>query len=177
MKTEFQELRASLASLQQDMTEKLMRLSDYLRSNPADNCLLVDLGYLCRVMSESADELRKELNARKDLIGKIICANFLRDPDIVSGDHVSDTVQGTLATGILQLGMLTIPPTKDTKEYSELLAFLGVPETARAIKLDWKELQVYMNELAEQGKPVPTSVVKQLPDHKVQFNKIRGKQK
>ena len=150
----------------QEYQHQIAAITDAMKSKRYTPEQLVDLGFLCREMESLCDEWRKESKARKELAGKLIA--FV----VMSTDGTEITVQGQLATGTPNLKMQADLPKKGSEEYELLCHGLGVNGMGLT-KLDWKEVQVMINERAELGAPMPAGIGEQRAMYSTVFRRKR----
>lgn len=120
---------------------------------------LVDLGFLCREMTRLSDELRKEANAKQQLIGKVIALEVTRAS--LAGDISSPTVRGTLATGTPDVREIASCPKPGSPQFKEVAEFLGLPEDQQdgnLYSLRFTGLSDWLTKMAEEGKDVPKAI-------------------
>lgn len=148
-----------------DAIEEQMNTIKSAETEPRD---LVDMGYFCRKIRERADELRKDADARLELIGKVICIRLI-DPN--AGDLVA-RARGKYAVGTPDLKMVATVPKKGSPEYLALLKHFGVDESAIKAGLfnaNWKRLKDMTTELTEQGVPLPPGIGEPYPEYRTIF--------
>jgi|TARA_Y100000034_G_C6716689_1_gene316858 hypothetical protein len=124
------------------ITEKAKKRTAY---ELPDTC---DIGFTLREMETLLDEWRKDVTARKNLVGKLIAFEVLSDPDM------GDTVQGELARGKIFMKKKLRPPKKGSVEYEKAMEHFGVPPsvtTRGLVKLDWEKTSDALTEEMEDG--------------------------
>jgi len=127
---------------------------------------MVDIGFLCRETETVFDEMRKEVKARKELLGKII--SVWHTEGVMKGEITKESAQGILATGSPDVSQQPKIPKRGTPEFLALMKFLGVSEELSSgerppIQFDWNGMGVLMGERARQGLPVPPGITKMYP--------------
>lgn len=116
--------------------------------------ILGDLGGTLRDISNKHDDLRKEVNARLDLLSKIICALYFKyysmDQDLKSfrgNTHLSIPVPKTT----IEL------PKKGTPEYTEFLTSVGVPQEiidSGMLNLSYESLAEFHAKAVSEGRDI-----------------------
>jgi len=120
---------------------------------------LVDLGYLCREISKVCDDLRKEANAKMDLISKTLVYKYA--DNIVNDPASEDTIRGKLATASPDVKNEPRIPKKGTPEFAELCRFFGISDEAissGAVTFHWKHLSNYITDCQKAGKNPPEAL-------------------
>lgn len=119
----------------------------------------VDLGFLCRELYNQFDELRKEVKARQEKIGRFIATALVNQ--LVSGSDEDVFVRGIYASGTPDVGVVPKLPKKGTQEYMDLCEHFGITsELAQRGLVVWHYPQIaeYCTELAKEGKKMPPGV-------------------
>lgn len=117
---------------------------------------LVDLGFLCREISRLVDDLRKECNARQELIGKVIALEVTQES--VAGTRTDPTVRGTLATGTPDVKPIASVPRPGTPAYASMCAHFGLDGEAvenQMFEFRFKRIGDWLLRLAEEGRDPP----------------------
>ena len=138
--------------------------------------ILVDLGFLCREMGKVSDDLRKECEAKKDLIGRMVALSVAQqDLDSPGADQ---TVRGELASGTPDVSQQAAIPKFGTPEYGALCAFLGLTGDAvqkGIVGFSFTRLSQMVTEMASQGRNPPPGVLKTYPKFQTVFVSKRTK--
>lgn len=148
---DLKELHHSLQSL-------LFEVSDNLNSNKYMNDLpeWSDVGFLCREISMLLDESRKESKARWELasssLAKYVMVQSMTDPAIET------RCKGTLCSVRFTQTMEASIPKAGTKEFEELMAWLGVSRTDGVVKPDYTKMSEVLTQRAQDGQKLPPGV-------------------
>jgi len=171
MKGDFKELKAKAEQLYMEAQQAALQLLRGVQETPLSD--LADIGYLLRGTSEICDDLRKECNAKLELVGETISKTQITA--LLEGDLTEDTVnvRGELCTACPDTKMMISPPSPNSPEFSVLCEFLGIPPEARGtISFSYKRLSEAISQAIEEGRPYP-SVLKQYPKFFCVFRKVK----
>lgn len=159
LKDHLEHIREVFMVVTGDMQTMIRAVKKHLTDPTYDLPTLVDLGFLCREVSQIADELRKEANAKRDLIGKVIASAVTRES--LEGTRSDPTVRGKLATGTPDVREIASVPKPGTPAFRELAEFLGLPEeqvNGKLISFRFNGLSDWLTEMASKGKSVPKGI-------------------
>jgi len=123
---------------------------------------LVDIGFLCKDIAELLDDWRKDCNARKELIVKILALRC-----ITVGNS---TVQGKLASVSLDATIEVEVPKSGTPEYDEVMKYFGIPIEA-PFQPHWRRVQELVAQRYQEGVPLPPGFGKQYTKTKGTFRR------
>lgn len=158
-------LLGDLQEIHQSILEELLSIQDAVKNPKVTHSYgtLVDFGFLMREISKLSDEIRKDANARKELIGRKIAF------DLLSEDEDQDKIKGDYATGTLDMKMEPRLPEKGTEDYQKLLDHFGIKDNGVA-KLSYGGLTEWLTNLAEDGKPLP-EFIEQRPVYCISYRR------
>lgn len=179
---EFAKLLDQIKDLQHKIRDHMQSQADRIRSreDSADppNTELVDFGFLCREVADTADEIRKDCNAHMALASRIVCIRetekFVANPE---DSEVGKPIRGSLATGSTDVKVIVDQPQKGQHEYHLLMKYLGVPEdliVSGLVKPSWKGINDLATECEREGKPMPPGLGKKRPEYIVTYRRKRG---
>lgn len=118
---------------------------------------LVDLAWVLGDIEKHADDARKDAVVLGTTVEKTACgvwaAMMAADPE--TPDHV----EGLLARGTPKDGRGANVPERGTREHTQLMEFLGVPEGSRdALSVKWTRLCDMIDARAAEGLPPPPGI-------------------
>lgn len=116
----------------------LLAMNDAIRKQERPPGEQADFGYWLRQTELQLDELRKEVKAKRELVGKILAANTIAANMADSSKDL--TVRGEVAMAIPDMAQRISVPKHGTKEYERLARQLGVPPeliASGAMKFDF----------------------------------------
>lgn len=151
-------------------------IGDRVKKTEFDLETLVDLGFLLRVMEHKFDELRKDLKARKEIVGKLVAYVAYQNALAAdaNGTKVDMTVRGQLAIGIPEQRMSASPPKKGSPEYNTFLRSLGISEEMikdQILVPAWKGIETLVSKLTMEGRKLPPGLGKTYPQFKTTFRR------
>jgi hypothetical protein len=136
---------------------------------------LTDYGLNMRLLAAMFDDLRKECNARKETVGRIIA---LASTERVLADPTLElNVVGAMGTASPDSKVNPLIPKRGTDDYEKLLDYLGITGIAREhglAGLHWNHLVAYLQRQSEAGQPVPEGVLRSVPNPSCVFRKHRS---
>lgn len=139
---------------------------------------LVDMGFFLREFSDKMDELRKETNARLELIGKLIAMR--RSMEVMVDDSLSLSIRGEFATGIPEVKRRPITPKPGTPQFRKLMEFLGIDpdaEGASALTFHYTRLGDLITRRIESGHDIPPEIVTSTPVYTTEYRRKHVKAK
>lgn len=163
-----------LVDLHHDILTHLLHVTALIKKSDYSKEDLCDIGFLCREFESLLDDFRKDMKARKEMTGKIIAMQLMKES--LSDLDATDSVKGKLARGTATLRMQAALPKQGTDEYTDLLDFFYVPRLAIGdgiLKLNWKSVEEMATKLAEEGKPLPPGITKTYPVYSTIFTKLK----
>lgn len=151
-----QKMYGHVDKLYTKIVEMNMGITQMMENAPASQSDCVDIGFMLREMAEKCDEIRKELNSRREPLERIIGVRIIES--FQGGESTQLNAAGTMATATPDVKPIPYIPRKGTEEYEMLCRTLGFPEETIKRKLaepHWKHLQEYATELAAVGQSIP----------------------
>ena len=115
---------------------------------------LADCGFLMREMADTLDDLRKECNARKDIISTILAVRMTRD--FLDGASTEMITRGELASATPDVKVEPMIPKAGTPEYASMCKALGVSQEmieTGVLKPHYKHLSTWLTERVEKALP------------------------
>jgi hypothetical protein len=158
----------------------ILTLTETVKAKACSLEQMCDIGYLLREMEARLDELRKEVKARKELVGRIIA--FEKTTQQISDPSIELVVRGTLAIGQPDVKMQRVLPKFGTPEFLAFTDFCGIPREyaeAGVVKISWKGMTEHVTKLMSEGKEVPPGLGQEIPFYYVTYRRRRsnGKEK
>lgn len=111
----------------------------------------VDSGFLCRELSNIMEDLRKNLDARKELIGRVLAMRTAQQA--LQGEELK--LEGELATASPSITVKPKLPEKHTHDWVQLMRFLGCTDKQiheDMLRPSWKEIQGKIEAAMAEGK-------------------------
>lgn len=143
--------------------------------NKVPDTELVDMGYLFRETANVLDEARKECNAQKGRIEKLVGLKMLakftetQDPEVMK-------LNATLCSARVDAKPKAQVPEAGSENYFKMLRWFGIPDRAietKAITIHYMRLQDLIAEYAEQGKAFPDGLLGVGTEPQIIFTKKR----
>ena len=134
---------------------------------------LADLGWAVKKCAGLLDEMRKEANAKAELIARVIAIKTSASVGI--GDEVG-TVRGKIAMAIPDIKMVAVIPKPGTPEYQQLLRYFNVPQEvidSGMLKISYDQACAMLKALLEEGKNPPKGLVASKVDAMVRFSALK----
>jgi hypothetical protein len=135
---------------------------------------LVDSGYICREMSNIADDLRKSCDDKKNCIGHYLAAraavSAIQDDELLA-------LRGELATATTDISVKPKLPKEGSKEYVDLMRWLGVSDeqiNSSVLRPSFSGIQEILTERAKDGKQPPPGISVTFTEATVVFRKKKG---
>lgn len=180
MKSDAKKLYDRVQEIFNEIYPELRDLLDRVQRESATTPLpdMVDAGFLVREISVVFDELRKETNAREEMIAKVIAVR--RTQECVADPTLSLRVKGEYAYGDPSATVRPKMPKKGTPEFAKLLEFLGVDPSSHAAEVmspHYVRLSDLMTRLAESGRDIPREIVTSVPYYTTNFTRKNVKEK
>lgn len=161
-----------------EQTERFLQINQFLQEviakvkagAPYSVEDLCDIGFLCRELNKISDELRKEAEAKKDLIGMKIA--YIMTERSVSEPDINMTVHGELATGSPDVKTAAAIPKWGSPEYKALCDYFKIPEEAQQtgmFSVNYNRMADIITRMAEEGKNPPPGVLKTYPKFSTVF--------
>ena len=126
MKQELLEILARAQQLQLDASSAASAIPGLIASMPIPDA--VDCGFLFREIEKIAEDVKKKMAARKDLIGQSLALKA--GAAAVRGDELP--LHGELARGTVHTSNEPRIPGHDTPQFIELMRWCGVPPEVAA---------------------------------------------
>lgn len=112
---------------------------------------LVDMSYVCREIDRFLDDMGKEVRKLQALVDRIVCLKYIQDTDL--GD---ESIQTEYCSAKPDIRSGVRFPEKDSPEYAQLLAYIGVPEGLRdMVRLSYQKMSDLVSDLEARGLPLP----------------------
>ena len=148
-----QDWYASLTSLVDEIRKKERSLTD------GD---LADIGFLLRSAERILDDLKKECKAKKELIGKLLCAKMAMETQSVNDANVSTRVYGALGSASADIKHRCRTPKPGSTEYVELCRAMGVNEEAIKAGIfqpHYVRVGEFITQLAKENRDPPKGIL------------------
>jgi len=158
LREEFHKTTDAFLQLHQFMQEMIAKVKTQKEYMDEDLC---DLGFFCRELSKVSDELRKEGNAKTDLIGAVLAERRIRAT--ITDPSMELIVRGAYSTGSPFSKTQGAVPKHGSPEYKALCAHYGVPESAiksGLFSVNFTRLANILTEEASEGRKTPPGVLK-----------------
>lgn len=157
-------LDARLKTLYNSLVVEVDRFNKAARSGAIpDERDCADGAYLCKLMSEQLDYLRKECNKACQAASQWACEQWtikqLSDPNL------SDKIHAQLCTATTKVDNVVNVPKKDTEEYSTLCHDLGLTEWSTQhdiFHIHWPGIVALCKDRLQRGLPLPKGLDKRL---------------
>jgi hypothetical protein len=156
---EVQKMKVMLDILQhvhQEFVEAYRGLSISMKSGAKSLPHMADIGFFFRELEATADELRKDSKAHKELNSKILALRLTQEQ--INDLSAPESVKGLYASARPTLTKRPKMPKRDTKEFKEMCEFFGMDADIMQdgiCKFDWKKTSNFLTDLAEEGKNIP----------------------
>ena len=123
---------------------------------------LADIGFLLRNTEKVLNDLRIEFKAKKELIGKYLCAKMTVESIDINDSEVETKIDGILASASAKVEEKARLPKVGTPEYAQIAKHFGVND--EAIKaglfgLSFMKFGDYCTELRKLGRNPPQGVL------------------
>jgi len=153
---QMQEKLAQFNTVYSDIRGLVLGIAEEAKSNRLSQLELCDIGFLSREIVKICEEMRKDINAMKELVDKVLCTKIMLDA--VNSTSKDDTVRTELCSGKPHIKKIVRVPAKDSPEYTQMLQFFGVkPEDIDkgVLRVSYSALCAFVTEQAELGKQTP----------------------
>lgn len=148
-------------------------INDALDGREFSDADLVDVGYFLNVLGRQLlDEMRKDVNARRDLIAKLIAA---RAGAAAGRGENCETMRGEHAMAIPDVKVVPIVPKPGTPEYVAFLGALGVPTEiidSCVLKVSYEQASELAKRLLQEGRNLPSGLIASTIDGMVTFRAL-----
>jgi hypothetical protein len=145
----------------QRMRSTVLSLSARARGSDFTKKELVDISYLLRETRGQFEEIRKDLDANKNLIDRICCLMVLTDS--LAKMDADDSVRTLMTTAKPKYSKTVTLPKKDTIEHQAMMNYFGISIEGQLLgvaDVSWKRVCAHVTQLCELGKPVPNFLPK-----------------
>ena len=162
-----------LQTLQLNMTTKLKSMLELIQSQTLDNCEMVDIGFHCRELSNTLEDIAKECRAKLRLVSKVLCAKVVQES--MGEDHIPRQ-HGRYATGQPKLRECPGIPKQGTEAYSALCKYFHIPEEVEnsgVVNWHFNSLAELITQLREDGKNPPDGILKTFTEFLVEYRRKR----
>jgi len=124
---------------------------------------VVDGAYICKLMSEKFDDLRKECNKALEAASRWACEQHTMKE--LAGIMPDGVIRAQLCSASTKVKMVPVLPKKGTQEYYDMCIDLGVTDWAFQHELfhaHWPGVVEKCNALLAAGMPLPKGIDKSL---------------
>lgn len=166
------DLLGKLQAFFADLVEFQHSLDPRVNAGQLSEAEATDVGFLHRELEELANEVRKECDARKELIGRVLAVMITRRSLENPGGSLSS--QGEFATATPDIRVRPILPKHGTPEYATLMREFGVADEAvenGLVSPHRPRLSEWLTRLAESGRPAPKGLLGSRPEPQVTFRR------
>ena len=135
-----------------NMLEVLRSLANELKNENLSLTEMIDVGCLLRIIELIVDEIRKDVKAHKEMIGKVTCYQLsLQD---------KTSHKGTLATGTIKVEHYSsIPnPDRDPEGFKNVCKWFGIDvgnSPNGSVRLHWPTIKNHITKCIEEGEELP----------------------
>lgn len=171
--TELQGIKENLERVVTEMHGCLYRLDQAIKRQDLDDTEKVDVGFLCREFENELDEMRKEVKARKETIGRLIALIVTRE-SLENPERARGNMRGSLAIAVPDVQMRPRMPKKGTPEWKQLCRTFGLSEEAIEAELfspHWVHFSEHLTDLAAKGEPIPDGLLGTEPQPQCTFRR------
>lgn len=149
------QLKEKVDGLMMGMKQRLVQLNAVIRAETMRDGQMCDVGFFMRELEDLFDEMRKDVAARRRIIGEMLgrkkAQEFAADPS------VEMTIRGQHSTGVPDVSTRYRLPRPGSPEYILLLERLGVSQElvgAGVFKLDFNGLADFGSARELAGHPI-----------------------
>ena len=158
---EFAEKAKEVRRIHKELYSSMTDLISAMKSKPVQltDEELADIGYLLRNTAKVLNDLRIECNAKKDYIGKYLCAKLVIES---VNDSEELKIKGMLASAAAKMDQKPKLPKTGTKEYAIMLKHFGVSDEAikaGIFNAHYPRVGEYITRLAQNGKNPPPGIL------------------
>lgn len=133
---------------------------------------LVDIGFLLREIEDLLDEMRKDVKAHKEMIGKVACYQLALE------DKTS--YKGTLAIGTVKIDYYSsIPhPDRDPVGFKNVCKWFGIDigtSPNGSVRLHWPAMKKHITKCIEEGGELPPELSDVKSDLGMTYRRLANK--